>query len=185
MIVVRAFGVLLAGLLAVAAVTGFAVQRTLDEPAAFTAAMTAALDDPGVNAEIKREVTIQAERALDRLADSGGTLAQLGVGLGRNAVAEQAAAVVDTDVFRSAWRDWSSLVFAGLVAKAQGRTDPAVSVSRTSLAIAIAPLLQPIFGEGIAGGAARLLDFVDADSHVTVDTGVPIGPMLQIVGTLA
>lgn len=185
MIVLRILGTIVAGLLALAATFGFATQRTLDDREAFTTAMTSALDDAAMTAEIKGEVAEEVGQALDRLSDSGGTLAQLGAALGSQAVEEQVVAVVDTPVFRKAWQDWSGVVFDGLVAAAQGRTDPDVSVSGSTLTIAIQPLLQPVFGEGLAGGAVRLLEFVDADAVVEVHTGVPLARILKITGTLA
>lgn len=182
MTAVRALLVLVTSVFVTAAATAFAVQETLTQPAAFAASMDAALDTAPVRSEVQAEVRQEVLEALDRAPAAVRAITTF---VGPEVLADQAAAAVDTQVFRRAWHDWSLLVFTGLRDRAQGTPNGDVTVSRGTVTVAVAPLITPILGETAAGGVAVALDLFDADTTVTLDAGFPVGPVLTAIGRLA
>lgn len=184
MTVLRVLLALATAALVTLATIAFSVQDTLTQPAAFVSSMDAALASPEVAAEVRAEVRQEVLDTLDRVA-SDGPVAAVIAGIGKDAIADAAAGATDTDVFRTAWHDWSLLLFGGLSDRARAVSNDQVSVGRTQVTVAVAPLIAPVLGNSIAGGFAQALDLFDANSTVTLDVGFPIGPVLSAAGRLA
>lgn len=184
MIVLRALGVVLAGLLATAACLGFAVDRSLADSADFVVRMDQALDDPQVIAELQSVVRTETLAAADRLAASAGPLGGLARS-GAQAAADQLAAAVTSPEFRTAWSSWSALLYEGLAAEPTGAGDAQVQVSGSVIVVAVEPLLSPLLGDSLAGNLSGVLDFLGRDTTVSITTGVPLEQILQATGQLA
>jgi hypothetical protein len=180
----RAVAAIIAGCAVALAALGFASQSSLADGPAFAQAMSAALADPQVNAEIKDAIRTEVSDGINSASQDGGVLGQIGSALGADAIAEQATKVVDTDVFVNAWDDWSLLLHQGLADYAYGRPNPSVTVSGNTIDVALEPLITPVVGTGIASRVAGAMNFLEQDPTLTITTDTNVEAMLAAVGRL-
>lgn len=177
--------VVIGALAAALAVVGFAMQQTLTDPARFTAAMDQALTTPALQAELRGAVRTSVVDLAAELADASPVAAAIAARLDTAALAEQAAGVVDSDAFATAWSSWSDTIFTGLAAIAQGQPAPDVAVSGANLDLDVVALLRPLVSQSGGELLGQALSLLGQSPTVTVSTGVALQPLLVAAGWLA
>ncbi len=183
MIAVRIVAAVLGAAAAVAAVLGFAVAGS-PTPAEMAGQLTQATQTPAIQQEIESELRRQVLAAGDRLAAQAGPLGGLTQSAAQ-ALADQAAAAVPTPRFQEAWRQWVELLYGGMLATATGTPDPQVVVSGDQVTVAILPLLTPLAGDTVAGGAVSGLEMLGQQPTVTVVAPFNVQRGLTLAGALA
>ena len=145
--------------------------------------MDDALATPAVQEELNSAIRTEVTRAGDRLAQSVGLgdLARSGA----QAAADQLGAAVQSDRFRAAWSQWCALLYTGLAEVAQGAPSSTVAVSGSNVTVAVGPLITPLVGDTLSGGATGLLGTLGQSTSVTLDTGIRLEQALQAAGTTA
>lgn len=179
---------LIAALLAAAAMTvtvlGFAVTQSLSQSQQFVTAMEDAIAQPAVQAEVAGAMKQQILAAGESLAGSAGPLGSLARS-GSTAIAGQVDSAVSSPGFADAWAQWSQLLYDGLADSAAGTANADVSVSGSTITVAIGPLVAPIVGETVAGGLTGTLEAVGSATDVTISTALPVQQALQVTGALS
>lgn len=184
MILIRLVAAVLAALAATLAILGFAVTDSLSQSQQFVAAMDQAIEQPAVQAEVAAAVKQQVQAAGESLAGGAGPLGGL-ARAGAEVVAAQVDAAVAGQVFNNAWGQWSRLLYDGLADYAAGSPNDDVSVSGSTITVAIGSLVAPIVGDNVAGGFTGTLEAVGRSTDVTISTGLPVQQGLKATGALS
>lgn len=184
MTLVRAVAAILAALAAALAIIGFAVTQSLTQPQPFVTAMDQAIAQPAIQAEVGATIKQQILAAGDNLAGNAGPLGELARS-GAEAIAGQVDTTVTSQRFALAWTQWSRLMYSGLADFAAGRPNPEVSVSGSTIDVAVGPLVEPIVGEVAAGGLTSTLQLVGRDTDVSIATAFPVEQALTAIGTVS
>lgn len=184
MTLLRAVAAILAALATTLAIAGFAVTQSLSQQQSFVSAMDQAIARPAVQAEVAGAIKQQIQDAGDRLAESAGPLGSL-ASSGAAALAGQVDGTVSSPRFASAWNQWAGLLYSGLADYAAGRPNAEVSVSGSTVTVAVAPLVEPIVGETVAGGLTGTLQLTGQATDVSIATAFPVQQALTTMGALS